>query len=263
MDGRQRSPSYPSTSLQDAIDIARKLHLVERTNPVERGVAAKALGYSGISGRSATILSNLIQYGLLERAGKSEVRVTRRAVEILYPDTAASLAQALTDAAKEPELFQAIADRFTDGRPSENAIEAFLIRQGYTHTAVRPATRAFLETFLFLENTIGNEGHSQSAPETIEAQQDQQVERRPQGSSASQTFLRAEVLPPSVGKAADQSQGYDVRIHHKRLFLAGTVEHQAEADELIATILALKPMLRAPPTALPPPANKDDDGVFG
>ena len=78
-----RSPSYPSTPLEEAIDLARKLHQVERKNPIDREVAAKALGYSGITGRSATILSNLIQYGLLEKTGKNEVRVADRAVEIM------------------------------------------------------------------------------------------------------------------------------------------------------------------------------------
>ena len=160
MEARQRSPSYPSTPLEEAIELVRKIHNVERTNSVDREVAVKAMGYSGISGRSATVLSNLIQFGLVEKTGKNEVRVTRRAIDIIYPDTEESKAEALRAAAREPELFQAITERFTDGLPSETALQAYLIRQGFTHAAVSPATRAYLETYLFLENAIGSEGYS-------------------------------------------------------------------------------------------------------
>ena len=245
MDTRQRSPSYPSTPLGEAIDLVRKVHNMERTNPVDREVAAKAMGYSGISGRSATVLSNLIQFGFLEKTGKNEVRVTRRAIDVLYPDTDESKADALRAAAREPELFQAISDRFPDGRPSEAALQSYLIRQGFTHTAVSPATRAFLETFLFLENAIGSESHSLLRDGVIDSQQDQRVEKGLSMNMAAQTPTGAQNLSWPGGKPqpSPQSQGFDVRINQKTLWLAGTVHSQAEADDLIATITALRPML--------------------
>ncbi|MCO5064166.1 MAG: hypothetical protein M9924_07075 [Rhizobiaceae bacterium] len=256
MDSRQRSPSYPSTPLEQAIDMARELHLVERTNPVDREVAAKAMGYSGISGRSATVLSNLIQFGLLAKTGKNEVRLTSRAVEILYPETQASRVAALKDAAREPELFQRIMDRFTDGLPSQAALEAFLIRQGFTHTAIPAASRAFLDTFLFLENAIGSESYSQAAPAVLESQINQQLERTP--------HMNATPLPPP---RADRLQGnpdqgpqpYEVSIRQKMLWLSGTIRDQAEADDVIAVINGLKSMLSAPkPESSEPPAPFDD-----
>lgn len=243
MDSRQRSPSYPSASLEQAIDMARELHLVERTNPVDREVAAKAMGYSGISGRSATVLSNLIQFGLLAKVGKNEVRLTTRAVEILYPDTQASRVLALREAAREPELFQRIMDRFTDGLPSQAALESFLIRQGFTHTAIPSATRAFLDTFLFLENAIGSESYSQAALAVVESQPNQQVERNLPMTIATQTARPVNNPALNTGTQVEASEGYDVRIHQKRIWLAGTIRDRAEAEELIATINALKPML--------------------
>lgn len=266
MESRQRSPSYPSTSLDEAIDIVRKIHQMERTNAVERGVAAKAMGYSGISGRSATILSNLIQYGLLEKAGKNEVKVTRRAVDILYPDTDDSKAVALHEAANEPDLFKAISDRFTDGRPSEAAIEAFLIRQGYTHAAVRPATRAYLETFLFLENATGSESYSQRGDPVVESQSNQLVERNLPMTIAAQTARPVNNPAPATGTQVETTEGYDVRIHQKRIWLAGTIRDRAEAEELIATINALKPMLPeatgADSPSRPPVRDPADDLDF-
>ncbi len=171
MNTRMRSPTYPSTPLAEAIEIIRKLHQVERKNPIDREVAAKALGYSGISGRSATILSNLIQYGLLEKAGKNEVRVTDRAVEIIYPHSSQERAAALRGAAQEPELFQGIMKRFTDGIPSSNALEAFLIREGFTDAAIQPAIKAFRETFLFLEKETENGSYSQQEADVVEFSQ--------------------------------------------------------------------------------------------
>jgi hypothetical protein len=259
MDTRQRSPSYPSTPLEEAIELVRKIHNAERTNPIDREVAAKAMGYSGISGRSATVLSNLLQFGLVEKTGKNEVRVTQRAIDILYPDTDESKAEALRAAAREPELFQAIAGRFTDGLPSETALQAYLIRQGFTRTAVSPASRAFLETFRFLENEIGSGSYSDQREAVIESQLNQSVERSTPMSVTVQTPQRIDSPAGVTGKPAPPVEGYDVRIWQKTIFLAGTVRTRSEAEELIATLNALKGML--PDPAVPVPRPEDDQAA--
>lgn len=248
MEARQRSPSYPSTPLAEAIELARKIHNVERTNPVDREVAAKAMNYSGISGRSATVLSNLIQFGLVEKTGKNEIRVTRRAVEILYPDTDESKAEAIRAAAGEPELFRAISERFTDGLPSEAALQAFLIRQGFTHAAVAPATRAYLETFLFLENETGSGSYSDLREPVIESQSNQLIEMVKPMNRQVQTPRQEDGPGSQRGKPIQPVEGYEVRIWQKTIYLAGTVRTRAEAEELIETINALKMML---PAAIP------------
>lgn len=248
MDTRQRSPSYPSTPLSEAIDLVRKIHSVERSHQIDRAVAVKAMGYSGISGRSSTVLSNLIQFGLVEKTGKNEVRVTRRAVDIIYPDTDGSRADALQAAAREPELFQAIAERFTDGLPSEAALESYLIRQGFTHTAIPAATRAYRETFLFLENAIGSGSYSEQREPVVESQPNQLVERSLPMNASMQSPRRVDSLPTQAGNAPQPTEGYDVRIWQKTIYLGGTVRTRNEADELIETINALKMVL---PAAIP------------
>jgi len=258
MEARQRSPSYPSTPLEEAIELVRKIHNVERTNSVDREVAVKAMGYSGISGRSATVLSNLIQFGLVEKTGKNEVRVTRRAIDIIYPDTEESKAEALRAAAREPELFQAITERFTDGLPSETALQAYLIRQGFTHAAVSPATRAYLETYLFLENAIGSEGYSVPREPVVESQSNQPIGRSSMMNAPMQTPQRIDNPAGLTSKAAQMAEGYDVRIWQKTIYLAGTVRTRVEADELVATINALKVML-PDPVPVPAPSPIGDD----
>ncbi|TPI15716.1 hypothetical protein FJW06_05125 [Mesorhizobium sp. B4-1-3] len=263
MDARQRSPSYPSTPLDEAIDLVRKIHLIERTNSVERGVAAKAMGYSGISGRSATVLSNLAQYGLLEKTGKNEVRVTRRAVDILYPDSDESKALALHEAANEPDLFSAISERFPDGRPSEAAIESYLIRQGYTHAAVRPATRAYLETFLFLENATGSESYSQPRqprPVVAESQTNQNVERGQAMAAPVYSPIRSDASPLTPAKLPVP---FGVQIKEDMIWLEGVIRNRAEAERVIKAINGLKEMLpepdAVPATAIAPAESSKDD----
>lgn len=244
-----RSPSYPSTPLEEAIEIVKKLHQVERKNPIDREVAAKALGYSGITGRSATILSNLIQYGLLEKAGKNEVRVADRAVEIIYPHSDQDRATALREAAHEPELFQSIMRRFTDGTPSNTALEAFLVREGFSGGAIQLAIRAYRETFLFLKNAIENSSNSQPETNVVESQLSQQVENPKTMGRTTQTAAVADKQDRGVGNRSDhlgsRAEGASIHFHNKRILLSGGISTQWQAEELIATISALMPLLKA------------------
>lgn len=254
---RTRSPSYPSTTIDQAIEFARRLHSVERTNAVERDVAAKAMGYTGLSGRSATVLSDLSQYGLLDRAGKSEVRVSSLAVELIYPDDQRSFEVYLKQAATKPELFQRIVERFPDGTPSAAALEAFLIKTGFTHTAIPAAVRAFRETYSYLENAIVSESNSPALQRVPESSSDQRLD---EAATMDRSMLTAPAVAspqPVAGKApaTTQSVGPDVRLVNKQIHLAGILDTQADADDLIATITALKAMLKpAVPTLAPEPS---------
>lgn len=242
MSNRMRSPSYPSTPLEQAIDYTRTLHAIERTNPVDRDVAAKALGYSGLSGRSATVLSNLIQFGLLEKAGKNEVRVTDRAVEILHPDSKQSKADAILDAANEPELFQKVSERFTDGRPSENALESFLVKLGFTNTAIPSAIRAYRETFEFLENAIENESYWGDGKSDLESQSNQNLGGDSNMIVQPQTLASANQQLPDAGKPVIEN-GPSLHFAQKKIWLGGVIGTKKEAQDFIETINALMPML--------------------
>lgn len=99
---RQRSPSYPSVPLTQAIELVRKIHKTCRTNIITRDDAVREMGYSGLTGRSLKVLAALIQFGLLERAGKGDVRVTQRAVEILHGIDPADRNEAMLEAVVAP-----------------------------------------------------------------------------------------------------------------------------------------------------------------
>lgn len=160
---RLRSPAYPSMSLGEAVDAIAKIEKAYRTTPVDRSEAAKLIGYSGLSGPAAKALAAMASYGLLERAGKGETRVTNRAKEILYAESDEDRREILKAAALEPPLFRDLRDRFEaaidDGMLPESGVIRYLERENFTPSAVRPAARAFLGTMEFLASAGGNESH--------------------------------------------------------------------------------------------------------
>ena len=149
-----RSPSYPSMSLGDAVATIAKIEKTYRTAPVDRGEAAQLIGYSTLSGPAAKALADLASYGLLERAGKGETRVTDRAKSILYADSDEDRRESLKAAALEPSLFRKLTERFEavikDGMLPETGVVRYLERENFNPRAVRPAARAFLGTVEFL-----------------------------------------------------------------------------------------------------------------
>ena len=156
---RVRSPGYPSSSLGDAIEIARKLYDANRTNTVDREAVAKDMGYTGLTGRSAKVLADLAHFGLLERAGKGGVRVTRRAVDIMYGASDDDRRRAIHEAASLPTLFGELNSHFADGAPSDNALRAYLMRNGFASIAIPPVMKSYLETYRFVQQSGVSESH--------------------------------------------------------------------------------------------------------
>ena len=172
-----RSPSYPNTSLPDAIAGVRKIEAQYRQSQVDRLVAAKILGYSGLSGPANKALAALAQFGLVERAGKGEMRVTQRARAILHPDSDAEKKAELRAAALEPSLFRILQERWPNMIPPEDGVVMFLNRQGFNQSAIRPAAKAYLQTLLFLEEAGASESHG---GEPMDAPESPGLEKNPE-----------------------------------------------------------------------------------
>lgn len=153
---RMRSPSYPSVPLKQAIDLVSKIHRSCRSNVITRENAVHEMGYSGLTGRSMKVLSALLQFGLLEKAGTGDVKVTQRAVDILHGIDESDRNEATLDAAYAPQLFRDIHERFPDGIPSEGVIRSYLIQQDFVDVAISPAITAFMETYRAVEHIREN-----------------------------------------------------------------------------------------------------------
>jgi len=154
-----RSPSYPNMSLRDAVAKVGIIESQYRSSAVDRLVAVKLIGYSGMSGPANMALAALASYGLVERAAKGEMRVTPRARAILHPQNEEEKHSNLRAAALEPSLFQELNERFPGIIPPLDGVVTHLNRQGFNPSAVKPAAKAFLDTMTYIEELGASESH--------------------------------------------------------------------------------------------------------
>ncbi|WP_240006540.1 hypothetical protein [Pseudaquidulcibacter saccharophilus] len=180
---RIRSPGYPGAPLGKSIEFISKIYDKVRKNLVSRDVIANELGYSGITGASLKVFSDLSHYGLLERAKDSQVRVSDLAVKILLPNSKEEYIESIEKAAFNPELFRKINEQYPDGHIVDSQIKAFLKRLEFSETALNPAVNSFRETMSFLEsakfeaesanlNNLPSDNIPAFAPETKESVQE-------------------------------------------------------------------------------------------
>lgn len=148
---RLRSPRYPSVSLVEAVEMARKIFAKDGMNSVDRESAVQHLGYSSLNGASATALAALKQYGLVNDSGKGTLRLSDLALDLLEPETEAGRAAAIRTAAFNPDLFASLFERFPGSIPSESNLRAHLLRQQFSNSAVKAVVPAYLATCEYLE----------------------------------------------------------------------------------------------------------------
>ncbi len=174
---RSRSPSYPVFSLPEAIARVRKIHDADRRNPVERIVVASHMGYSGISGASDQAISALVQYDLVEKVAKGELKVSQTAIDILHPESETQRKAAVLRAAYSPELFKGLKERFPESRFSDSALRSYLVRIGFVERAVDTVVKSYTETCNYLEQ-IGAHASEVAQPGAISEFKRDEVEPR-------------------------------------------------------------------------------------
>src|SRR5689334_3881195 len=140
-----RSPNYPAMGLPAAIESARKLWQAEKRTTVPPDVAARAIGYAGISGASRAALAALRQYGLIDYYGGG-LALTDTAIDILvHPQESEDYQRAIRAAANAPDLFRELNQDQPDA--SDVALTAYLIsRKRFSQDGARKLVRALRET---------------------------------------------------------------------------------------------------------------------
>jgi hypothetical protein len=137
-----RSPNYPSISLGEAIDSARKLYKAEKRSAMTPEVAARSMGYNALHGPARSRIGSLRKYGLLDRTSDG-LQLSEVAVTILFPPSDEEKAAALQAAALRPELFRELAA--LPGASDANLIGR-LVRQGFTAAGAKTAVASFRAT---------------------------------------------------------------------------------------------------------------------
>jgi hypothetical protein len=144
-------------SLEDAIEHGRTIFEKDRRHPIAREVAAGHIGYKSLNGAADSALSSLMQFGMLEKVAKGEVRVSQWAVDILHPDNPAQRIEAIRSAARNPALFQALDDRFRDAIPSNETLRSYLTRENFNDRAISPIIAAYTKTRAFVTQECAND----------------------------------------------------------------------------------------------------------
>lgn len=146
---KQRSPNYPSFSLREAVERVRSLHSQVGQTPHSRDVVARGMGYSSLSGSSASAISAAKKYGLLEGRGE-DICVSDRALAILHPHSDRERQEALRAAAAEPEIFRELGGKFPDTRVNDELVRNYLLRNKFTPKVVDGLISAYRETIEFV-----------------------------------------------------------------------------------------------------------------
>jgi hypothetical protein len=165
MEKRIRSPNYPAISLPDALERVAAVYRALHTHAGPREVIAKGMGFNTLNGASATAISALHKYGLLEKNG-DDIKVSERALRILHPHSPEEKAEAIREAATAPQLFAELAERFPGRLPNEELLRNYLVRNGFAPAAAQIVVLAYRETSELVERSAG--GHDSGSLETPE-----------------------------------------------------------------------------------------------
>lgn len=260
---RLRSPGYPNAPLGEVIDLVSKIHEKDRQHPVTREVAAQHMGFRGLTGTSDRALSALMHYGLAEKAGKGEIRVSDLALQIIHPSNADEKMRALQEAAFSPDLFKELRGRYPGEPPSSSSLGSYLSRSNFAPAAIPSAVKAYLETCYYLQRERAYESDPQTAAGPSESPPIEQMEIR---QMQPQPVYAAPMPTPPV---AAIPQIEDLALNEPNLVIkSGTVRVEALLDYeglavLEEQIKALKMLMKpkAKPAAKASVTDEDEQAL--
>lgn len=239
---RMRSPNFPGLSLEDAVKFVKPIWDKNRKVLIAREVAAKDLGYSGLTGRSLKVLGAMNQYGLIENKAGGQMRVSQLAEDILigYPEGVKRAA--VTEAAQSPSLFREVYERFEGHVPSDNAVRSFFLQKGFTNEGVEKALRSFAETNRYAEIYGVSESHGDEGEERAELGSDSEIQEAPRMASAAP---KQEGSVPAQGTdAIFWNKGrLDFNLSSSGLAVAGKTNSASELKAFIEKLKALEALL--------------------
>lgn len=150
---RVRSPNYPVISLSEAVQKIRAVYQQEHMYPAARETIAKVLGYSGLNGASAGVVSAIVKYGLMEQVGADQIRVSADGQDVIvHRKGDPEYAEAVRRAALRPALFRELYDQYGTNLPSDHNLRAYLQKRGFNPKVVDAVIRLYRDTIEFVES---------------------------------------------------------------------------------------------------------------
>lgn len=239
---RMRSPNFPALSLEDAMKTVGELYSKVRKMTVEREVAAKELGYSGLTGRSLKVLGALNQYGLIDNVQKGQCHVTDLAEQALHGFPEEEKAGALHRAARSPALFKAIYEQFGEDVESEHAIRSFLLKRGFTDKGVESALQSFLATQKYAALKGASESYGNDESQSPESSPEVNPDQGERAMPATQPTIK-EVVGSTAPRPIYRDQPLEFSLSSKGLAVTGGTNSASELQAFIAKLEALAALL--------------------
>ena len=197
MNKRTRSPNYPSISLPDALQRLKGLWDSIQGHAAPREVVASGIGYAKLHGASATAISALQKYGLLERSGDG-LKISERGKKYLQPLSEDERSGAIREAAMEPVLFSELNKQFPGGTRNDELLRNYLSRQGYSQSALPHVLHAYRDTLDLVEQNLRNYNGKSEKPSAERPDEGRKHESR--GGSMSPATMNLAIPVPDPGK---------------------------------------------------------------
>ncbi len=236
---RMRSPNYPSISLSQAINFTDKIFSADRTNIIDKAVAAEHMGYTSLNGRTLKLLGALSQYGLLDKVGKGKVRVSTTAVSILHGADESEKRDAILSAATSPSLFKSIRENFDN--PSDATITSFLMREGFTDAAVDPVLKSYSDTNAFLTSQGVSESHGNA--DKLDADSNPEDNKLDQENDNMGMHEPLENKPKMTPEVSFEKVALDFNFSSSGLAVKGSTNSPSELNAFIERLKALAALL--------------------
>lgn len=139
-----RSPNYPKLNLEEAIERVKTVYQAEHLHLAAKDAVAQDLGYKGVNGSSARLITALKHYGLVEEHDKDRIRVTDDAMTILeLPRDDPNRMQALQNAVFAPQVFADLRETYEGQPPSDVNIRHHLLRKKFLPGAADEVIRIY------------------------------------------------------------------------------------------------------------------------
>jgi hypothetical protein len=145
---KERSPRFPAESLRESLDRTERLYTEAGRSPVTSEIAAKAIGYSGLSGASKTALAAMSYYGLIQREGDKH-RISELGLRLIRPLSDSDKLESASIAALKPPIFAEIEENHKEC--TEQVLASVLLHSGFTDDGARRAAKVYKENVAFIE----------------------------------------------------------------------------------------------------------------
>jgi hypothetical protein len=234
---KMRSPNFPAVPLGQAIDLVGKIHREDRTNAIDKDVAAKHMGYTGLTGRTLKLLGALSQFGLIEKVAKGQIRVSKTAVSILHWADEAERREAIAKAGTAPVLFRRIRDSFED--PSDRTITSYLVKEGFTDTAIPAVLKSYKETNRFLADAGVSESYGRGGDEGTESFSDYNEDEGEMIQTPPPPAMPQPSRQAVASSAKEGQDGLSVRFDLRSVAISGHTNSPAELREFITALAGI------------------------